>query len=178
MRQDFYVYLYLREDSTPYYVGKGSGYRDRSKHTCPVPTNPNKLIRVATNLTEKGALDLEEQLISFYGRESEGGLLVNKSTGGCSGSGWKQTEESNNKRRKTHLSKNRKVPEEQKALQSTLMKGCVPHNKGVRGVYHFTPCVYRGEQFRSVSEAARRFGVTVTSVSKACRLGHASSYYL
>ena len=173
----FYVYAYLREDGTPYYVGKGSGRRDRERHTCPVPTNPNLSIRVATNLTERGAWDLEKQLISFYGRESDGGLLVNKSSGGAGGSGWTQSKESNKKRSQSHLALKRKVTPEAKEKHSALMKGRTPHNKGVKGAYHFRPCVYRGEQFRSVSEAAERFGVSVSSVCKACKKKQARSYY-
>ena len=174
----FYVYLYLREDGSPYYVGKGSGRRDKERHSCGVPANPNQLMRVATNLTEAGAWKLEKQLISFYGRESEGGSLVNKSSGGAGGSGWKQTPESNKKRSEAQLSLKRKVSEKQKASQSFLMKGCIPHNKGVRGVIHYRPCVYRGERFASVSVAADKFGVSVSYVCKVCRKKLRDSYYL
>ena len=177
-RKDFYVYLYLREDKTPYYVGKGSGRRDKEKHACPVPNNPNNLIRVATHLTERGAWNLEKQLISYYGRESEGGLLVNKSSGGAGGSRWTQTEESKLKRSKSHLLLKRVRTQAERDSISKTRKGITPHNKGVRGVYHFKPCVYRGEQFKSVSEASRRFGVSVTAVSKACKKRQASSYYV
>lgn len=55
----FYVYAYLREDGSPYYIGKGKGIRAWAKeHSVGLPTN-NKIVILEQNLTVTGALALE-----------------------------------------------------------------------------------------------------------------------
>ena len=80
----YYVYEYLREDMTPYYVGKGCNNRWQEKHNVPIP--PKERVRfVAENLSEQDAFDLEIELIAKYGLKSEGGILVNMTYGGEGG---------------------------------------------------------------------------------------------
>ena len=79
---NYYVYEYLREDGTPYYVGKGKGTRYKAPHkrghTC-VPIPPIDRVKFhATDLTEDEALDIENILIEEYGIKEEGGLLINQ----------------------------------------------------------------------------------------------------
>ena len=78
----YYVYEYLREDLTPYYVGKGKNGRWRQEHSVAVP--PKERVRfVATDLTEAQAFALEEELIEKYGRKDLGtGVLRNVTSGG------------------------------------------------------------------------------------------------
>lgn len=81
---DFYVYLYLREDGSPYYVGKGTGNRawKRNKFEFINPKNERIMI-VAHRLSEEEAFILEMKLISEYGRkDNETGILRNKTDGG------------------------------------------------------------------------------------------------
>ena len=78
----YYVYEYLREDGTPYYVGKGQGGRWRQAHSVAVPPK-DRVKFVATDLCEADAFALEEQLILKYGRKDLGtGILRNLTSGG------------------------------------------------------------------------------------------------
>ena len=91
---NYYVYVYLRDDNTPYYVGKGKNNRAYSKkHRVEVP-DKSKIIILNENMSEREALDMEVELISKYGRiDINSGCLENKTNGGDGISGWVPTEE-------------------------------------------------------------------------------------
>jgi hypothetical protein len=82
----YYVYLWVRENRTPYYVGKGKEYRAYVKHTwgkrwiSPPPKDRIVIVKYFDN--EEESYLFEEWLISLYKRKSEGGILINKSIGG------------------------------------------------------------------------------------------------
>lgn len=79
----YYVYEYIREDNTPYYIGMGHANRINELHKN-VKT-PSKQFRnlVEQNISEKDALDLERQLTKKYGLLKDGtGILENKIHGG------------------------------------------------------------------------------------------------
>jgi hypothetical protein len=79
----FYVYKYIREDGSPYYIGKGSGYRiSEKKHSVKVPEKRRRQF-VGKNLSEKEAFQLEGWLTRQYGLIIDGtGILENKIHGG------------------------------------------------------------------------------------------------
>ena len=79
----YYTYAYLREDGTPYYIGKGKGYRAYDKrHSIGVPSKDRILI-LKKNLTEEESFRHEKYMISVLGRKDLGtGILRNKTDGG------------------------------------------------------------------------------------------------
>ena len=92
----FYVYIYLREDGTPYYVGKGRGIRawTKSKGEVGKPIQPDRINILKDNLTEYEAFDLEKLTILLYGRKDiNTGILRNKTDGGDGASGYKYSPE-------------------------------------------------------------------------------------
>jgi len=93
--KSYYVYQYLREDGTPYYIGKGKGDRAWVKHQVSLPTTPDRIQIIKENLSESDALALEIELIGKYGRKDiNTGILRNMTDGGEGTSGYQHKENS------------------------------------------------------------------------------------
>jgi hypothetical protein len=89
MSENYYVYAYLREDGTPYYIGKGKDGRITAKHNVSVPKDESRRKVLRENLSETAAHELEIELIAHYGRKDLGtGILRNMTDGGEGTSGW------------------------------------------------------------------------------------------
>jgi hypothetical protein len=142
----FYTYLWLREDGTPYYVGKGTGKRafnDRKNHRFPPPPKDRILLQEFPD--EESAFIAEAFLIALYGREDLGeGTLLNLTDGGegCSGRPgfWKGKTLSEEHRKSLSIAQNlryktmsgpnlgRKFSEEVRKRNSESKKSCKPNS--------------------------------------------------
>ena len=106
---EYYTYAYLREDGTPYYIGKGKGNRMYKKGKGEVypPKNKGKIIKLKQNLTEKEAFKHEKYMIAVFGRKDLGtGILRNKTGGGDGPSGYIMSEEQKMLLSRIHSGKN------------------------------------------------------------------------
>lgn len=86
----FYTYAYLREDRTPYYIGKGKDSRAYRKYKGEVnpPKDKTRIIFLKQNLTEEEAFKHEKYMIAVFGRKDlRTGILHNKTNGGDGASG-------------------------------------------------------------------------------------------
>lgn len=132
----YYTYLWLREDGTPYYVGKGKGNRAFTRHRrCKnlVPP-PVERILIQEFPNEDSAFTAEVFLIAFYGRKDCGtGILRNLSNGGEGFRGIIRTAEHNKKigdaRHRHYVAHG--ISQATRQLWSDLRKGRPAHNKGV-----------------------------------------------
>ena len=92
--KDFYVYIYLRENGTPYYVGKGKGNRAYNKDKMVGLPSNDRIKIVLQNLTEEQAFSNERDFIAYYGRlDINTGILENRTDGGEGSTGFRHTEE-------------------------------------------------------------------------------------
>jgi hypothetical protein len=130
---NFYVYAYLREDRTPYYIGKGKGKRAYIKHGyLPVPKDINNIKIIAHKLSQREAFLLEAKLIAKYGRKDLGtGILRNQTDGGDGASGNIHSEESLKKMRAQAKKRENKKKQEGWKYPESARKAISEMQKGV-----------------------------------------------
>lgn len=86
MTTDYYVYAYLREDLSPYYIGMGRRHRAYASHKRGAfdfrPTNKTRIVMLKTGMTRDEALAEEQKVIAQYKLKADGGVLINLTSGG------------------------------------------------------------------------------------------------
>lgn len=88
---EYYTYAYLRQDGTPYYIGKGKERRANRPHIrghIDMRPSKDRILFLKKNLTEEEAFKHEIYMISIFGRKDLGtGILRNLTNGGEGQSG-------------------------------------------------------------------------------------------
>lgn len=158
---EYYTYAYLRENRTPYYIGKGEGRRVYKKGRDEVkpPKDKFRIIFLKQNLTEEEAFKHEKYMIAVFGRKDLGtGILRNKTDGGEGSSGLIHTEETKTKISEVH--KGRTHSEETKKKMSEAHKGRVFTEEHRKKLSEARKGKYVGEKHplysKSRSEETRR----------------------
>ncbi len=120
---NYYTYAYLREDGTPYYVGKGKGNRINFSHNRRISIPPeNRRIFLKQNLNEEEAFKHEIYMIAILGRKDNGtGILRNLTDGGEGISNFKHSEET--KKAISDINKKRIFSDEHRKNLSSALKG-------------------------------------------------------
>lgn len=137
MNNIFYVYAYLREDNTPYYIGKGKHNRAYdTTHQIKIPNDKSRIVFYQSGLFEEDAFNLEIKYIKLFGRKDIGtGILRNLTNGGEGLGGFIFSEVHKQKLSESKLGKNnpnfgKNITEETKQKISDSLKGRPAHNKG------------------------------------------------
>jgi hypothetical protein len=104
---EYYTYAYLREDRTPYYIGKGKAGRiTNNLHRIAVPKDKERIIYLKRNLTDEEARKHEIYMIAILGRKDLGtGILRNMTDGGEGCAGRRLSEETKKKISEGHKGK-------------------------------------------------------------------------
>jgi|LakMenE01Jun11ns_1017448.scaffolds.fasta_scaffold9713954_2 hypothetical protein len=121
---EYYTYAYLRENRTPYYIGKGKKRRIyRKDRRIKPPKDKSRIIFLKQNLTEEEAFKHEIYMISVFGRKDLGtGILHNRTNGGEGTSGSPRFISEEHKEKIRNIAKGRVVGEETRKKLSEIHK--------------------------------------------------------
>jgi len=121
---DFYTYAYLREDRTPYYIGRGRKrrayevHRNGKRRITPPPLD--RILMLKQNLSYENSVRHEIYMIHLLGRKDLGtGVLWNFTDGGDGTLNRVWTLEEREKMRQANLGKTL-TPEHREKIKQTL----------------------------------------------------------
>jgi len=172
-KNQYYIYSYLRENHSPYYIGKGSGKRAYNKGPKEVkpPRDKSRIRILKADLTEDEAFLLEKLYILMFGRiDSGAGILRNRSDGGDGASGAIRSAETREKLRQANLGKQRPQWVYDKIAASNRGKKASPETRAkISAIHKGKKCTE--EHKRKVSEAKKGFKHTEEAKRK-ISIGH------
>ena len=161
--KEYYTYAYLREDRTPYYVGKGKGNRINDYHSKFVKVPPKeRRLCLKQNLTEEQAFRHEIYMIDVFGRKDLGtGILINRSDGGAGGINVRPR--SFNQQQKDEMGERMKGNKHRAyEWKITHLDGTIQNIKGLRGWAEKNN--YDGSTLIKVSKGTRSHHKDIVSV--------------
>jgi hypothetical protein len=134
---EYYTYAYLREDRTPFYIGKGKGNRAFRSHIRNnkiwLKPNPKKVLFLKTGLSAEDAVKHEKYMIFVYGRIDLGtGILHNLTDGGEGTSSFKRKHSIKTKQKIRKSRTGQKLSETQRQKRSQNQIGKKWWSNGVQ----------------------------------------------
>jgi hypothetical protein len=128
MKQFYYTYAYLREDRTPYYIGKGTRKRIYKTHRrVKPPKDKSRIIFLKQNLTEEEAFKHEKYMIAVFGRKDlETGILRNLTDGGKGASNYGTPEQ---RRQSGIKSQSGRTPEQRRESAKKAQASMTPEQR-------------------------------------------------
>jgi hypothetical protein len=131
MAQFYYTYAYLREDRTPYYIGKGKGDRIYSTtRRLKPPKDKSRIIFLKQNITEEEAFKHEIYMIAVFGRKDLGtGILRNLTDGGDGVPNWGTPEQRSEAMRKRAANM---TPEQRREIMRKVHSSGTPEQRSER----------------------------------------------
>lgn len=120
---EYYTYAYLREDGTPYYIGKGKSNRiNNVLHNINLPPEERRIF-LKTNLTDEEARKHEIYMIAVLGRKDLGtGILRNMTDGGEGCAGRVLSEETKKKLSEAHKGRKKSAAHRKKLSEAKIGK--------------------------------------------------------
>ena len=167
----FYTYMWLREDGTPYYIGKTNSLRrTRGQRHSVNPPSVDRII-VQEWPSEDSSLFAERFLIVYYGRKDIGtGILHNHTDGGEGCHGFKQSPETVEKR--VSKTRGKKRTEKQRQNIREGKTGSINPSHTRSGEHHWNRGLVRSEETREKIRKSRLAQDMSSRIKKFCKRGH------
>jgi hypothetical protein len=182
---EYYTYAYLREDGTPYYIGKGEKDRiyKKGKGEVNPPKDKSRIIFLKQNLTEEQAFKHEIYMIAVFGRKDNGtGILRNRTNGGEGVSGAIRSDEYRKNiskiRKEYHKNNPHKNPMFNKDIKSKwekIIQSDDYKNKQLKSSYKRIEIFVDDVLYLSINDAVKKTGMKYWYFED--KLKHTNKFY-